>query len=78
MYIYYYYVNYIYTLHYFNIDQDDQAYTYISKVHRHSFSRISNPSTIPWRAKVRVAANMFKSNMWMGKSNLLIKYPLVN
>ena len=28
-------------------------YIYMSKVHRHSFSKIRNPSTIPWRANVQ-------------------------
>ena len=36
-------------------------YIYISKVHRHGTLKICNPSTIPARNNVRVAANMFFS-----------------
>ena len=35
-------------------------YIYISKVHGHGISKIRNPSTIPARSTVRVAANLLK------------------
>ena len=37
----------------------DHIYIYISKVHRHGISKIRNPSTIPARSNVRIAADMF-------------------
>ena len=52
----YIYINIHVHIHMINIDQ---VYIYISKVHQHSCSKIGDPSTIPWRANVRIAAKMF-------------------
>ena len=38
----------------------NHIYIYISKVHGHGISKIRNPSTIPARSTVRVAANLLK------------------
>ena len=49
-------------------------YIYISKVHQHRFSKIRNPSTILWRANVRVAAEVFiplKNNLKYGLRSCL-------
>ena len=50
---------YKYTCTYTYMINIDQVYIYISKVHQHSCSKIGDPSTIPWRANVRIAAKMF-------------------
>ena len=38
----------------------NHIYIYISKVHGHGISKIRNPSTIPARSTVRVAANLLR------------------